>query len=120
MNNVSFGSTYKVYLVSSDLNKDNKGHSILSDYCKKNAISQETQIQRKPILAPQLGKNEKIFVTTTISSPRTNDHAIDMICKNYDLKHVKINPKDNSIISSYTPQKTSMLQRLLSTIRGKK
>ena len=97
MNPVSFKSVYNIYTVSSDINKMNEGHKILEKYCDEHCIRTKTKYNIRPVPANFLGRNEKIFCTTFISSPRENDHKIDMICNNYRIKHKKISDKGTYI-----------------------
>ncbi|MBQ9246723.1 hypothetical protein IJ182_10705 [bacterium] len=92
MNPVSFGSVYKIYLVSSDIRNNNQGHSILDEYCKKNNLQTSTKTEKRPKYSLKFGEDEFIFKTTTINAEREQDHSIDMICNNYKIKHDKITP----------------------------
>ena len=111
MNPVSFGSVYKIYLVSSDINKQNKGHSVLGDYCAANKLFTKTKAYNKPQPAAFLGNGEKLYKTTYISALNEYDHDIDMICTNHKIKHEKIS-STQSVLKTWN-DKNSLVDRFV-------
>ena len=92
MSKFKLGSTYQVFTVSSDFMKKDSGHNKLADLCKKNSIPISVKYEKRPIPAPYLGKGEKIFLTQQFTTPKKLEHSIDLICSDFEIKHIKTKP----------------------------
>ena len=96
MSKFKLGSTYQIFTVSSDFMKKDSGHNKLDDLCKKHSIPISVKYEKRPIPAPYLGKGEKIFLTQLFTTPKKLEHSIDLICSDFEIKHIP--PKGTEIL----------------------
>ena len=107
MKPVSFGSMYKVYVLSSDLDRKDKGIEELNQYCRQNNIHIKSQTNPEFYRKDFWGRKEKVSQVTFISAREEFDHRIDMICNNHQLEHTKVTTK-GSTFHSYKPSCTPL------------